>query len=331
MQLTHKVQRFIVIAIGLISLLVMSQNAYASITIAVVGKTKNDSFYEQSFKGCVHFARRHVDLTCIYDGADDYQDFRTQSLVINDLLSQKVDGLLISTTDSDFLVSRSLKKAKQLNIPVITFDSDLLEAHKSYRLAYVGTDNFSFGVALGEAAKAFKSSEPQQICIQTGHHSTPNLDKRMNGVRYALSEHSSIEPLKGEHGWIEFERCPLYTMGKRDDALSQLLALMQYEKPPIFLAVAGFAQFHPKYITKLTPYREKAVIISADTEEIQLRALENRLSTINIGQNPFEMGRKGAELLYHAIKLGKMPSQDSYYLDFHYCNQENTRSCTVNY
>ncbi|MEJ6474668.1 substrate-binding domain-containing protein [Pseudoalteromonas piscicida] len=308
----------------------------AKISIAVVGKTKNDTFYEQSFKGCQSFAKHHSEVECIYDGADDYQDFRTQSLIVNDLVAKRVDGLLISTTESNFLVSRSLKRAKQLNIPVITFDSDLLEEHKSYRLAYVGTDNFAFGVALGEAAKAFKSSEPQQICIQTGHHSTPNLDKRMNGVRYALSEQTSTEPLNGSHGWVEFERCPLFTMGKREDALSQLLALMSYDKPPIFLAVAGFAQFHPNYVERMLPFREKlasraAVIISADTEEVQLQALKNGLSTMNIGQNPFEMGRKGAELLYQRIKFGKRPEKDSYYLDFHYCNQENSADCTVNH
>lgn len=325
---------------GLILFAILSQSTQAEITIAVVGKTKNDTFYEQSYKGCVDFAKQHPNVECIYDGADDYQDFRTQSLIINELLNKKVDGLLISTTDSNYLVSRSLKKAKQLKIPVITFDSDLLTEHKDYRLAYVGTDNFAFGVALGEAAKPYKKAALQSFCIQTGHHSTPNLDKRIKGVRYALSTHTIDNLTKTENdlkqGWREYERCPLYTMGKREDAISQLLTLLSYENPPIFIAVAGFAQFHSNYIERVLPYKEKitnynAVIISADTEEMQLKALGKGLSTINIGQNPYEMGRKGAELLYNTIALGQAPSEDNYYLDFHYCNQTNILRCTVNH
>ena len=39
---------------------------------------------------------------------------------------------------------------------------------------------------------------------------------------------------------------------------------------------------------------DKAVIVSADTESLQLKALKKGLSTVNVGQKPFEMGQKGA-------------------------------------
>ncbi|MEI5638075.1 MULTISPECIES: substrate-binding domain-containing protein [unclassified Pseudoalteromonas] len=307
----------------------------AEVTIAVVGKTKNDSFYEQSYKGCQRFAREHPELNCIYDGADDYQDVRTQALIVRELVKQQVDGIMVSTTDSAYLTNRALKYAKQQNIPVITFDSDLLEPEQAYRLAYVGTNNFEFGKALGEAAKIYKTTEPQPICIQSGHQTTPNLNKRISGVRQALSGQST-ERLSGASGWIEHARCPLYTMGRREDAITQLNNLLAYPNPPIFIAVAGFAQFHPNYIERMQPFhadiaKQEKIIISADTEKVQLAALKQQLSTINIGQNPFEMGRLGAELLYDVIKHGTKPKQEKYYLDFHYCNSKNSDTCTVNY
>ena len=40
----------------------------AKYVVAVVGKTKNDSFYQQAFKGCEQFAKQHLDFECIYDG-----------------------------------------------------------------------------------------------------------------------------------------------------------------------------------------------------------------------------------------------------------------------
>ncbi|OCQ21892.1 sugar-binding protein [Pseudoalteromonas luteoviolacea] len=320
---------------SLIPLLMFSSNVFAQLTFALIGKTKNDSFYEQSFKGCQAFSRTIADLNCVYDGADDYQDVRTQVLIVKEYINRGVDGLLISTTDSSFLVSGALKLAQQKGIPVITFDSDLLKEHHAYRLAYVGTNNFDFGVALGQAAKQFKRQDPQPICIQSGHQTTPNLNKRIQGVRHALSGKKEGK-LDGSSGWIEYDRCPLYTMGRRDDSLSQLLTILDYKQPPIFLAVAGFAQFNPEYLTKLLPYKkrikeENIAIISADTEQIQLTALSNSLSSINIGQKPYEMGKLSAELLYRYVKSGTKPEKSEHYLDFHYCNQKNVATCTVNY
>ncbi|MCF2855889.1 substrate-binding domain-containing protein [Pseudoalteromonas sp. SMS1] len=318
-----------------LAVLTYSANVSAQLKFALIGKTKNDSFYQQSLKGCQAFSRTIPDLTCVYDGADDYQDVRTQVLIVKEYINKGIDGLLISTTDSRFLVSGALQLAKEKNIPVITFDSDLLEQHQTYRLAYVGTNNFDFGVALGKAALKYKTFDPQPFCIQSGHQTTPNLNKRIEGVRYALSGSASTR-LNGQSGWIEYDRCPLYTMGRRDDSLNQLLTILDYKQPPIFLAVAGFAQFNPEYSIKLLDYKQRIkagdiTIISADTEQIQLQALSNGLSSINIGQNPHEMGRLSAELLYRYVKSGEKPKKSTYYLDFHYCNQENVATCTVNY
>jgi len=43
--------------------------------IAIVGKTKNDSFYQQAFKGCLHFSNEHPEIECKYDGPKDFQIF----------------------------------------------------------------------------------------------------------------------------------------------------------------------------------------------------------------------------------------------------------------
>lgn len=303
----------------------------AQFKIALVGKTKNDSFYVQSFQGCKEFAQQKSDLTCIYDGPQDYQDIRTQVLVINELLTQNIDGLLVSTSDSQHLVDGVLKSMLP-DIPVITFDSDLLPEHQKYRLTYVGTDNFAYGVALGEYAKVLKTSPEQEICIQSGADSTPNLNARIAGVRHALSG-QSIQRLMGHNGWSEYRRCPLYSLGKRDVALYQLTKIVEQKNAPIFLAVAGFAQFNPDYIAAMSKFKkaisdQETVIISADTEPLQLEALKAGLSTVNIGQNPHEMGRLAAQLMYQYLKNGSVPEQSHYYLGFHYCRSDNYQTCT---
>ena len=311
-----------------------SPQGAAELTIAVVGKTKNDSFYQQSFHGCQYFANLHPALNCIYTGPDDFQDVRAQVIIVQELLEKNIDALLISTTDSDFLVKGALQEFSARNIPVITFNSDLLPQHHQYRLAYVGTNNFDFGQALGQYAKRFKHSEKQSICLQSGHKTTPNLNSRLAGVRFALAGENTPR-LTGQNGWYEHPRSPLYSLGKRADSVHQLDTMLKKTPPPIFLAVAGFAQFSPDYVSTVYPYKKqieqhKIVIISADTEDTQLDVLKQGLSVANIGQKPFEMGRLGAELLYNYLINKQRPEKSSYYLGYHYCTPENVEYCTIN-
>ena len=100
-----------------------------------------------------------------------------------------------------------------------------------------------------------------------------------------------------------------------------------------FLAVAGFAQFSPDYIETIIPYQNRieannVVIISADAEEIQLKALELKLSTVNIGQRPFEMGRVGASLLYDYLVHNKKPDKEINFLGFYYCHEDRGVQCS---
>lgn len=173
------------------------------------------------------------------------------------------------------------------------------------------------------------------MCIQSGHSTTPNLNKRIEGVRYALSGQTE-KRLSGENGWSEFDRCPLYSLGKRGVSLGQLDKLLNLENPPLFLAVAGFAQFNPNYANVIAKHKQRianqeVVIVSADTEQMQLAVLQQGLSSANIGQNPFEMGRLSAELMYQYLTKGERPAKSHYYLDFHYCQQSNAGTCTVNH
>jgi ribose transport system substrate-binding protein len=303
---------------------VLSLSVKADFKLAVVGKTFNDSFYQQSFKGCQDYAKTVSGLQCVYAGPRDYQDIRSQSFIVNDLVEQGIDGLLISTTDSDFLVKNSLQKLKNRNIPLITFDSDLLPEHKQYRLAYVGTNNFDFGQALGTYVREKFANMKREYCLLSGHQTTPNLNNRIAGVKQALND------------WLEHPRCPLYSLGKREMALNQLRIMLQQETPPIIIAVAGFAQFHPQYVAQMAPYKDKIesgniVIVSADTEDIQLKAIRAGLSTANIGQRPYEMGRLSSEMMYHYLKTQKKPKSDKVYLGYHYCNKGNVETCTINH
>ena len=69
-----------------------------------------------------------------------------------DLIAKKVDGIAVSPSNAAAM-GKTLEKAKAAGIPVLTWDSDLLEKDKALRIAYVGTKNYDIGVNLAKLAQ----------------------------------------------------------------------------------------------------------------------------------------------------------------------------------
>src|SRR6202030_403925 len=63
--------------------------------------------------------------------------------------------------------AKVLARAKEANIPVVTWDSDLLPADKGLRASYIGTVNEQVGIAVAKQAMALKPNGGA-YCIQTG-------------------------------------------------------------------------------------------------------------------------------------------------------------------
>jgi ribose transport system substrate-binding protein len=103
-------------------------------------------------------------------------------------------------------MAKVLERAKAANIPVLTWDSDLLDKDKALRAAYLGTKNYDIGVNLAKIAQKIKP-KGGTVCIQSGGPAAANHNERMQGIRDTLSGKKSKEPpgdkLTGQNGWTE--------------------------------------------------------------------------------------------------------------------------------
>ena len=124
----------------------------------------------------------------------------------------------------------------------------LLTRNPNLRAAYIGTNDFELGKALGEALKA-EMPNGGKVIIQSGRSDSPNLNLRVMGVRSALSgreyEHSPGKRLMGDEGWTEPTK-PLYNFGSFEQALEDLKnVLNSYKQRDIHavVAVGGWSQF----------------------------------------------------------------------------------------
>ena len=305
-------------------------------TFALVPKNMNNPFFDQALAGC-RKAEKELNgaIECLYIGPGEHGGGEEQVQVVNDLIAKKVDGIAVSAANAAAM-AKALEGAKKAGIPVLTWDSDLLEKDKALRIAYVGTHNYDIGVNLAKLAQKIKPNGGT-ICIQSGGAAAANHNERMQGIRDTLSGKPSAAPpgerLTGQNGWKEADGCPLYTNDDFPVAVQQMEDILgKYPQLDAFVPTGGFPQFVPqayrkvaeKYKTRIA--EESLALVVADTLPVQLDLLKEGLSRGQVGQRPFEMGYKAMYFLKD-IKDGKGKPNDPTYTGLDVCTPQNVATC----
>lgn len=262
---------------------------------AVVPKAMNNPFFDVARDGCLKRAKELGNVECIYKGPIEHEP-ATQAQIIQDFITQKVDGLAISVADVAAM-TKSIDAAAAAGIPVITFDAD---APGSKRLAYIGTNNKDFGLALGKQLLQLRP-EGGKYAMVSGGPGAKNLAERVDGVR---------EALKGSK-WVEVQGSP--TFCNDDSALAiQQMSDLRTATPDLaaIVPVGGWPMFAPEGYKAFVNKNKKDIdagkftLVVADTLKMQLELLRDGYSNALTGQRPFEMGEKSMDTLL-AIKKGQ--------------------------
>lgn len=262
---------------------------------AVVPKAMNNPFFDVARDGCMKRAKELGNVECIYKGPIEHEP-ATQAQIIQDFITQKVDGLAISVADVAAM-TKSIDAAAAAGIPVITFDAD---APGSKRLAYIGTNNKDFGVALGKQLLQLRP-EGGKYAMVSGGPGAKNLAERVDGVR---------EALKGSK-WVEVQGSPTFCNDDSTLAIQQMTDL-RTATPDLaaIVPVGGWPMFAPEGFKAFVNKNKKDIdsgkltLVVADTLKMQLELLRDGYSNALTGQRPFEMGEKSMDTLL-AIKKGQ--------------------------
>jgi ribose transport system substrate-binding protein len=282
-------------------LLAGSAAAAEGYRFAIVPKAMNNPYFDLARNGCVDEAKK-LGVTCTYTGPIEHEP-ATQVQIIQDLISQHVDGIAISVADAAS-VKRVIHQARQAGIPVITFDAD---SPDSERQAYVGTDNAALGRALGHLLVQ-QHPKPGQFALVSGGPAAENLAERVTGVRDVLKA----------AGWTEIGGSPTFCNDDSALAVQQMTDLMTANPGlaaivpvggwPLFTqgAYAAFANAH-----KSAMESGAFTIVSADTLPMELQAVQAGTVAGLVGQQPFQMGQKAMDILL-ALKKGQKPQVVTY-------------------
>ena len=263
---------------------------------AIVPKAMNNPYFDLARDGCMAEAKR-LGVACTYTGPVEHEP-ATQVQIVQDLISQHVDGIAIAVADSDS-VKRVIHQARQAGIAVITFDAD---SPDSERQAYVGTDNAALGHALGQMLVRLHP-KPGQYALVSGGPAAENLTLRVKGAREALKA----------AGWTEAGGSPTFCNDDSALAVQQMTDLMT-ANPGLsaIVPVGGWPLFTRGAFTSFINAHKQAVddgafsVVSADTLPVELREVQEGDVAGLVGQRPFEMGQKAMDVLL-ALKKGEKP------------------------
>jgi ribose transport system substrate-binding protein len=321
------------------ALLAMGAGAQAQgkkYTFALVPKNMNNPFFDQARDGCKKAEKEsNGTIECMYIGPGEHGGGDEQVQVVNDLVTKKVDGIAVSPSNAAAM-GRALEAAKRANIPVLTWDSDLLDKDKALRLAYVGTYNYDIGVNLAKLAQQLKP-KGGTICIQSGGAAAANHNERMQGIRDTLAGKKSAsapgDRLTNVNGWTEIEGCPLYTDDDFPRSVQQMEDILG-KNPQLdaFIPTGGFPQFVPQAYRRVAEKHKARIdsgslaLVVADTLPAQMDLLKAGLSKGQVGQRPFEMGYK-TMLFLKDIKDGKAPPKDPTYTGLDVCTPQTAATC----
>lgn len=279
-----------------VTIAMMATPAFAqTYKFAVVPKAMNNPFFDVARDGCMKRAKELGNVECIYKGPIEHEP-ATQAQIIQDFITQKVDGLAISVADVAAM-TKSIDAATAAGIPVITFDAD---APGSKRLAYIGTNNKDFGLALGKQLLQLRP-EGGKYAMVSGGPGAKNLAERVDGVR---------EALKGSK-WVEVQGSPTFCNDDSTLAIQQMTDL-RTATPDLaaIVPVGGWPMFAPEGFKAFVNKNKKDIdsgkltLVVADTLKMQLELLRDGYSNALTGQRPFEMGEKSMDALL-AIKKGE--------------------------
>ncbi|MBR0690444.1 sugar-binding protein [Bradyrhizobium manausense] len=286
-----------------VTIAMMATPAFAqTYKFAVVPKAMNNPFFDVARDGCMKRAKELGNVECIYKGPIEHEP-ATQAQIIQDFITQKVDGLAISVADVASM-TKSIEAATAAGIPVITFDAD---APGSKRQAYIGTNNKDFGVALGKQLLQLRP-EGGKYAMVSGGPGAKNLAERVDGVR---------EALKGSK-WVEVQGSPTFCNDDSTLAVQQMTDL-RTATPDLaaIVPVGGWPMFAPEGFKAFVNKNKKDIdsgkltLVVADTLKMQLELLRDGYSNALTGQRPFEMGEKSMDTLL-AIKKGQKVPETIY-------------------
>lgn len=266
-----------------------ASDAPKKLRFAVIPKALDIPVFNYAKIGAERAAAELGNVEIIWRAPETADQIR-QKEILESFITQRVDGIAISTLNGDFLTD-TINRAVDAGIPVVTWDSD---APRSKRAAFYGVDDMQSGRIMGEQAIALLNGKGT-IAVITSAGAT-NLQRRLEGVREALKNAPGMKIVEEYDIKEDAVRCAeIIATGSR-----------RYPDLGAWISVGGWPVFTRNALAGVNP--DKTKVISFDTVESALALLREGKVQVLLGQKYFGWGSEPVKLLA-GIKAGRMPER----------------------
>jgi ribose transport system substrate-binding protein len=255
---------------------------------AIIPKALDSPVFNYAKLGAERAAQEFGDVEVLWN-APASADQLKQKEILESYITQRVDGIAISSLNGEFL-AETINRAIDQGIPVTTWDSD---APTSKRIAFYGVDDRASGRIMGEQAiKLLDGKGRVAIITSLG---AANLQNRLEGVKEALAQAPGIEIVE--------------TYDIKEDAIrcAEIIATGSRRYPDLgaWISVGGWPVFTRNALAAVDPSKTK--VISFDTISPALDLLRENKVQVLLGQKYFGWGSESVKLL-RDINNGHKPS-----------------------
>ncbi|HEV2665022.1 MAG TPA: substrate-binding domain-containing protein [Blastocatellia bacterium] len=263
-------------------------------TIAVIPKGVSHSFWKTVEAGA-EAAGKDLDVKILWKGPAQETAYSEQINIVEDMISQRVDGIVLAPSHGDSLVPM-VERAQAAGIPVTIFDSGI--STEKY-LSYVSTDNRQGGIV---AAKRMgeKLGGKGKVAILGVKKGSVSTDEREEGFR---------DTIQKEFPGISL--VPIIFYGEANAAKS--LAVAEDVLTSHSDLTGLFASNESSTVGAVNAIRQrnlagKVTLVGFDaTADLVRNVREGAIDSLVL-QNPFKMGYEGVKTIVDKLG-GKQPER----------------------
>src|SRR5215210_2113883 len=276
------------------------KGANAPVRLAVVPKAIGFDFWEQVRLGAQCAAQKASgDVNVQWDGVTSETDVNGQVNLLQNFITQGVDGLVYAATDAKVL-SKVTQSAKQQGVTVVNIDSGTEPQPPDGPV--FATDNVAAAEQVPDLMAKELGEEGGEVAFIPFQQGTLTNEQREEGFKKSLKQHPELELVAEQSSQSDYNKALQVT----EDILTahpNLDAIFAANEPGVLGAAEAVRQ---------AGKAGDVVIIGWDASPEEIKGVSDGVISALIVQNPFKMGYDGTNAAVKIIREGaKVESEDT--------------------
>ena len=281
-------------SLGLVSLVTTGCRRSQKRTIGVAPKGTSSIFW-QSVQAGVVAAGHDFDVEILWNGPPNETEYARQIQIVEAMINRRVDGIVLSPTQSTALVT-VVERAADLGIPVTIFDSGI---DTERYVSYVATNNDAAG-GLGADTVAELLGGSGQVAMVRHAPGSGSTDSRERGFQ---------EKLQREHPGIRIV-AEQYCMSDRARALA-VSENMLNANPGLqaFFCSSEAATIGAAQVVRTRGLLGKLHLVGFDASPTLQQDLKEGVIDALVVQDPYQIGYVGVKTIVKKLNGETPPKQ----------------------